>query len=1402
MSRIVNDLFLGLDLGSVSVNFVLLDEEGRVKEERYLRHRGRPVQVVAQLLKELQLRGDLSRIGGIGVTGSGGSLVAPALSALYVNEVVAHCRAAARFQPQVRTIIEMGGEDSKLICLELDGSRGVRLVDFAMNSICAAGTGSFLDQQANRLGVSIEGEFGELALKSKNPPRIAGRCSVFAKSDMIHLQQVATPEHDILAALCHAVARNFKSCIAKGKPIHRPIAFLGGVAANRGMVRAFEEVFGLGPGELLIPPYHASMGAIGAALIAAETISASPLPIQWERVLSSLERAGEEAYPAYDPLPAPIADGLEPPSIWRISSTLEKPIPAYLGVDVGSISTNLVLLDQEGHLLARRYLMTAGRPIEAVRQGLAEIGQEIGDRVIVVGAATTGSGRYMIGDFIGADLVKNEITAQARAAVQIDPSVDTIFEIGGQDSKFISLQDGVVVDFEMNKVCAAGTGSFLEEQAEKLSLRIEEEFSKVALSASRPARLGERCTVFMESDLTNLLQKGVKREDLVAGLSYSIVQNYLTKVVGDRRVGNRIFFQGGVAANQAVVAAFRKVTKKPIFVPSHHDVTGAIGAALLARDAGIRTSRFKGFELARRPYLLESFPCHACPNQCEINRVQVEGEPPLFYGSRCERYERGRGAKSEPKWPDLFSERESALLSPYPSSPPAEASSSRIIGFPRVLLAFYDLYPFWKAFFGELGIHLVLSDPTHRDIIHHAVEEVAAETCFPVKVAHGHVLNLLHKGVRYMFLPSIIDLPGWDPRMERTYTCPYVQTIPYLIQSSLELKERGIEVLAPSLYLRQGRESLRSSLCRMQRDLDCSQAELDRALEAAYSCWEGFLSRNRQRGEEVLGSLGGGEIALVVLSRSYNGHDRLINLDLPSKLRDLGVLALPMDFLPAGNYRPSREYPQMYWYYGQRILAAADLIARDPRLFAVHITNFACGPDSFISHFFKEKMGGKPFLQLEIDEHSADAGIITRCEAFLDSIQNARWRRSLLLSISRHPSASRDISSCIVYIPYMSDHAFALQAAFTNLGVRSEVLPETDVEAVNLARKYTSGRECFPCIVTLGDILKKAQEEGFDPARSIFFMPSANGPCRFGQYATFQKKVLQELGLNQVGFLSPDSKDSYSFLGTSFRRNAWKGVVAVDLLEKMSREVRPYEANPGDADRTFRESLDRVCYLISRGQDPMPALKEAKEAFSRIPRRTSRTNPVVGVVGEIFLRAHRFSNNHLVRRLEELGGEVWVAPMTEWIFYTNALYKKHACQQRQWWGFFWMWLQDLVQKWDEHRLSSAFRGALENLKEPSTEDLLRWASPYLNPSYEGEAILSLGKAVDYVRRGVSGLIAVMPFTCMPGTIVNAISKRLRQELGPVPFLSLSYDGLDEFHAQTRLEAFMYQVRECTTKGRK
>ena len=1451
------ELELGIDVGSVSAKVVVVDVEGIILEDIYRRIHGRPLETTLALLDELVAKYGRDRFAHVSFTGSGGKLLAQALDALCVNEIVAQARAEAEFYPEVRTIIEIGGEDSKLILLKKESGKTV-IDDFAMNSVCAAGTGSFLDQQAARLKVSIEEEFGRLAMKSERPPRIAGRCTVFAKSDMIHLQQKATPDYDIIAGLCFALARNFKGNVGRGREFTKPIAFQGGVAANAGVVRAFTEILALAPGELVIPEHFTSMGAIGAVLDRRDQNIASPF--RGTDALRAFLREKPAARRRQAPLPKP--DGA------RIAAQPIGPMGAigrmdvWLGIDVGSISTKVVAIDAQKRVLAKAYLMTAGRPIEAVRDGLRIVGAQVARHANVLGVGTTGSGRYLIGDFVGADVVRNEITAQAIASIHIDPEVDTIFEIGGQDSKYISIDNGVVVDFQMNHVCAAGTGSFLEEQAEKLGINIRSEFAREALGCPSPVRLGERCTVFMESDIVLHQQTGASRDELVAGLCYSIVQNYLNRVVGTRRIGKRIFFQGGTAFNDGVLAAFRAVTGKHVVVPPDHEVTGAIGAAILAMAAppsppssgervGVRWSsgapnsaphpgplprgrgrgeeeggpatRFKGFDLSERKYELKRFPCGDCPNACEINEVILEGEAPLYYGSRCDKYNLRKKADALSPERDLFRRREELLTACLAASsvggdlrvpplrkqkerqkqgghmgPPLQEKPKRgKAGIPRAL-ALSEMLPFWVAFARELGYEPVVSPPTHRGIIAKGVEAVATETCFPVKVAHGHVLDLLDRGVDILLLPSIISSDSEFARQETSVLCPYVQSIAYVVKAAILFPE-NVRLVTFPVRLEGGRSALAKDILESCGDLGWTKSEVERALAKAETAQAEFRAACREEGRKLLASLEENKEKLrpvVIIARPYNGCDRGVNLDLPRKLADLGMLPVPIDFLPLEADDLGGAWDNLYWQYGQKIMAAANFVARHPLFAAVYLTNFSCGPDSFLTTFFRKAMGRKPALLIEIDEHSADAGVITRLEAFLDSLVGAAERRTSTGESA--PKLASRTNGRRIWIPNMCDHAFPFAAAVRGAGLDSEVLPPSDETSLELGRRYTTGKECLPAIVTAGDMLRLVLSPGFDRDANAFFMPTGSGPCRFGEYSRLHRYILKEVGFEDVPILSPNQGarfyDGFRRMEKDFSRGAWQGMIVVDLLQKMLHRIRPYETSPGETDRVYREAVEAVSRAIESGADLERAVRRSVAELSAV-KTTGERRPVVGVVGEIYVRSHAFSNANVVRRLESMGAEVSLAGFREWIYYTNFTRACRSRRERDFVTTFKDAIKHWVQRKDERWLGAPFVDALDETLEPPTEELLALAAPYIHESFEGEAVLSVGKSVEYFREHASGVVNVMPFACMPGSIVTAVLKRVREDCDQMPVVSLSYDGQSEGGTVTRLEAFMHQVRE-------
>lgn len=1398
MSENNQKIHLGLDIGSISINTIIMDDNLSIIENRYDFCHGKPFELLKDILIQIENKYSSGQIGFVGITGTAGKLIAELIGGEYINEIVAQSTSVSKLYPHVKTIIEMGGEDSKLIFMEKNGEKSSRLSDFELNALCAAGTGSFLDQQAKRIGVSIENEFGELSLKSENPPRIAGRCSVFAKSDMIHLQQIATPVHDIVAGLCFAVARNFISSLGRGKKFAYPAIFQGGVAANIGMVRAFRELLKIEEKDLIIPEYHASMGAIGALYVIFDKKGKAVNSYKGIKELSEHIVGEKSKGKSFKPLTEPQSEIKK--DVYQIPESSEI-YEVYLGLDIGSLSTNVVLIDKENRVIARRYLPTASKPLEAIRRGMSEIEEEIGSRIIVKAAGTTGSGRYLTGDFIGADLIRNEITAQATAAIAFDPKVDTIFEIGGQDSKYISINNGVVVDFEMNKVCAAGTGSFLEEQAEKLEINIKEEFGEMALQAKRPAGLGDRCTVFMESDLNSFQQKGVEKENLVGGLAYSIVHNYLQKVVRKKRIGNHILFQGGVTNNKAVVAAFEEVTGKKIHTPPHFDVTGAIGAAMLARDHVLENNletRFKGFNISKIPYTVDKFTCRECSNQCEIRRVRIEGETkPLYYGGRCEKYEiEERKGKGE-GIPNLFEERLEMLLNGYEVKPREEGMTT--IGIPRGLMVFYQQFPFWRTFFEELGFQVIVSDETNNQTVKKSKNLIVAETCFPVEMMHGHVYDLMEKDVDYIFTPFMINAQAEEDNPTNNCNCPWVQSFPYMVKSSMD-KETEAKLLMPTLTFRYfGKVTAQQLYDYFGKKFKFSKRKITNAMLLADSKQVAFEDKVIARGREVMENLPEDKECLGIIGRPYNTGDPALNLRLVEKLINMDVLPIPMDFLPIADQSITKEYVRMYWPNGQRILSAARIISKHDKLHAIYMGNFRCGPDSFLSHFVHEEMAGKPFMEIEVDEHSADAGHITRYEAFLDSLRGSRLaiKEPKKIIVPRNTIKS-PMKDRILYFPYMNDASYVIAATCRSFGINSESLPMQTAEDVELARKYTSSRECFPMIATTGSFLKKLMEPGVDPSKVSFFMPDHNGPCRFGQYNKFQRVLFDRLGFEKAEIISPSNDESYEDIsaghGTKFRYNSWKGFVAVDLLRKFKQERRPYELITGSTDTVYQHGLDALVKCMENDAKGLPeTLKQIGKSFDEIPLSNGKRKPVISVMGEVFMRDNPYCSAFMVDRLEKFGAETLISGFSQFLVYFTIRYLRDSKWKGDYKGILKSKIQEFTQTMSAKRITKAVSEMYDNSFDVSVNEMLDSCLPYIHRHYDGDPAVNLGTSVALAKRGVSGLANIIPFTCMPGAIVEAVSHKFRDDYNHIPSVHIAFDGQEDTSIDLRLQAFMHQA---------
>lgn len=1007
---------IGVDIGSVSINCMVVDENCRVVlETPYLRHFGLIYEETHRLLESiLDLIGAKysGRAGSVAFTGVHGEVIAEKLGAPFEVETIAQVLGAIHVVPGVRSIISMGGQDAAVF--QLAHSNGDwHLESFNINGPCASGTGSFIDQQAERLAQSIYGpdfsmdqeklqqtlsDFIELGLKSSYPAPVACRCTVFTKSDMIHLQNKGESLPNIIAGLHFGNAANYMSTIVGNRELFDPIVFLGGMASNGLQVKAFKHYFP----SLRVPSHHASLGALGATLQA--------LKQGWrnEVDLSLLVRKGSK--PAYS---FPGAERLElAETSFDPDNSLDswtrkkgKPLEAYLGVDVGSTTTKYALISDKGQILHKCYVPTQGKPIEVTQRLLRTLQGEAGGKIKLMAIATTGSGRNVVGDFLDADLIIDEITAHARGAIEIDPDVETIFEIGGQDSKYIMIENTHPLDFDMNKVCAAGTGSFLHELANKMKINIVGEFQDIALSSRTPIHLAERCTVFMESDLVSYLQKGGRREDLIAGLCYAIVYNYLNRVVEKRSVGKRVMFLGGPSLNKGIVAAFEKVLKRPVLVPKHREVMGAFGAALSVRELfkkqGMEYRRRDLDQLAEMNVNFSESVCHAdkkCHNECKL-KVYSFGERKSVWGGDCGRYEtRVEGGRET----DYFQLRqgifEQALAEAGNLLTEAEArrQPKPVVGIPLALHSL-EWGVFWAHLFSELGFPVLMSPRTTNKLAFLGVESVVSEVCFPVKVFHGHVRYLMDRA-EYLFLPNVINTPVPKPH-ETGYFCPLVQSSGYMSRSALGIPSKRL--IRPSLYLKEDTGNIVHALeSALPPGLRPPRPEIERAVFKAWSRQLQFRKKLIDTGSEILDRVDPSQPVWIVTGRPYNLYDDRLNLQLGKQLAKLGIKALPMD-LVASDSEDLSDFKRMYWGLGARILRTAKRVLRTPNWYGAHLTNFSCGADSFIEHFYRHLLREKPSLILELDEHSAVAGLLTRVEAYRNVVKNLQEKR--VVSIVQEP---------------------------------------------------------------------------------------------------------------------------------------------------------------------------------------------------------------------------------------------------------------------------------------------------------------------------------------------------------------------------------------------------------------
>jgi len=1371
----------GLDLGAAQVHAVMLDGDGQVAWTAVAPAEGKPLSQAARLLDLLndEMAPAPSRVR-VGLTGTARyQLIRHLPAAAAHTEVVASARGAAALCPTARSVIEIGGQSSRWMAL--DGSGSGDPTDFALSDLCAAGAGSFLEQQAGRMQLGIE-DLADLAANAKRGAKVAGRCAVFAKTDMIHLQQKGTATDEIAYGLCLSLARNFQARILRGRPLSEPVALVGGCAANAGLVRALQHVLELSGASLLVPELAAAAGAVGAALLAGDS------PIEVAAVHETVQDCLREVGTARNLPPLPDLDcdrPLDEPSGEGVG-----PEGVILGVDVGSVSTDLVLLGPEGGVLDAIYLPTRSDPLAVLSQAMDQLAQRHGEDLLVLGVGVTGSGRHLAGRLLGADLVRNEITSQLRSSAAYHPEVDTVLEIGGQDAKYIHARDGHIVDFAMNRICAAGTGSFLEEQAERLGVAIVDEFSELALASAGPPDLGRRCTVFMESEMVHAMQQGASTSDVAAGLALSVVRNYLDRVVGGRPIGDQVLFQGGTASNRSVVAAFQQVLGRPVKVHPYNRISGAIGAALLVLDAradGLvpEQSSFRGMG-ACQVDKHRTFVCSHCTNNCHVNRFVSAGDV-FYFGDICERWMvAGTVKEAPPDDDDLIARRNRALVRHAGLSEAEAVQRKDGIGVPRASLTWSHL-PLWTALIRAMGKEPVLSGPSSSAVLDRGLRHLPGETCLPVKMCCGQLRQLSAAGLETLWLPSVVTLPPSQHTEDLTDVCPYIQHLPFMVEGTVEAR-----ILSPDVRLDRPPERVFADPVKAQEELGINRGALESALRQGAAAMDALHADLLNLGREVLET--DSDRIVVLVGKPYNLADRFLNLDLARHLRRLGLPLVTMDCLPLHNHELGPRWRSLPWALNRDQVRAAMFVMQDPRLFPIFVSSFGCGTDGFTAQHLEHLLQDRPRLTLEMDEHRAEAGLVTRLEAFADEVD--AWLRDRHHRAKAKPPKDTPVhrprAHPKTWVVYCSDHAHVFAGALRRKRTDVVLLPPPDDEVRELGEEVATGRECHPYAMLAGDAIRLARAGELQPGDS-FFYPGTVLPCLLTQYREGILYALERAGVRGINLETPDFKTSLKIYGLPGVLRLNHGIALVNLLHRAVCERRPYVADRQKVEAVHQRTLVEIAEAVERG-DMHDAVRRGLADLADLAADPSPRRPIVGVAGDVYTRINSFASGNLIGRLEDMGCEVWPAPFGTDVIDANAsLRLRRFLEDREPWKALAPATLKAVRKVQDWLMTPLFEAALSTPPEPSLQEACDLAAPYVSGHASPLVLLNIAKMVQYARSGVSGLINASCFNCMMGSVSAALVDRLARDFDGLPMTNLVYGGSLGTSETARVEAFVHQV---------
>lgn len=1400
-------LRVGIDIGSTTLKMVILNEQDHIVFQKYVRHFSditTAFQRVAAKARTVLQKKLLS----VMFTGSAGMGISQSLGLPFVQEVIASTNAIRQIIPTTSTAIELGGEDAKITYFD-------QTVEQRMNGVCAGGTGAFIDHMAALLHTDPQG-LNELAKNYSTIYPIASRCGVFAKTDVQALMNEGVSKEDIAASVLQAVVNQTLSSLSQGRPISGKVAFLGGpLHFLSELRRRFTETLGLTTDQVLAPETSPYFVAIGAALTPQQELVPYELLQKKSSKLFDLQLKSDKSL---NPLFANQEEYQQFTARHAGHTAKRSSLEGYsgktfLGIDAGSTTTKLALIGQDGSLLYSYYGSNRGTPLETVITALRDLYQRLNPNTQIAYSAVTGYGEQFIKAALQVDIGEVETVAHLKAAQYFSPDVTFVLDIGGQDMKSFFVRDGIIDSIMLNEACSAGCGSFIENFAQAMGMTVSD-FSQLALKAQNPVDLGSRCTVFMNSKVKQAQKEGAEISDIAAGISISIIKNALFKVIrlkNTDELGAKIVVQGGTFYNDAVLRSLEQTLGREVIRPDIAGLMGAFGAALIAKERCAKATTSTLLTIAALNKFTtntSNHRCQLCGNHCLITTHQFSNGQEYHAGNRCER---GVGKTTlTDSLPNLYTYKYQRLFQYKPL--PESLAHRGVIGIPRVLNMYED-YPFWHTLFTKLGYRVILSGRSSRRLYELGMETIPSDSiCYPAKLVHGHISDLINRGVKKIFYPCIPYTTKEDPVADNCYNCPIVTSYPENIKANMDiLREKDILFLHPFLPINH-RERLISRLLQELAAENITKQELSAAVDAAYTERECYRNDIKRKAQEALAFMAERNIKGIVLAGRPYHIDPEINHGLPELIQSYGLVVLSEDAVRHWGTikRPLRVVDQ--WTYHSRLYAAASFVVNQPAVELIQLNSFGCGLDAVVIDQVKEILDAhnRIYTAIKLDEVNNLGAARIRVRSLLAAL-NDRSRESINKQTAELAATSQYQTSFTVKMkkchtilaPQMSPiHFQFLESGLRKAGYQLVIAPEPDQTDIDEGLKYVHNDACYPTIIVIGQLLKALKSGQYDLNNTTILLSQTGGGCRATNYVALARKALKDAGMPQIPVLALGGKSHPGFsLTLSLVENLIIGIIYGDLLMRVLYRVRPYEKQPGSSQALYDYWAEKCRQDILTGgrYNFKNNIYGIVRDFDNLEIDEQLHKPRVGLVGEILVKYHPTANNYLVDLLESEGAEVVVPDMLDFFLYCS--YDNTVNYDLLAGSFANKVKGSLFRRFIEfyrRHLRKALTASKRFSPPYTIEHLANLAKPHVSlGNFTGEGWLLTAEMVELIHSGVDNILCLQPFACLPNHITGkGMIRQLRRSYPNANIVAIDYDpGASEVNQINRIKLMLAVAKE-------